>query len=121
MKPEYPIKTRLKPEDYRTETGILHIPQQDPLNQILKLIVTRFVFMRLIQTISQKANQQRYHHVNVPINPHVTISHFAISVSNVVKAITAKGNKIANTILMSSKPFLIAVLTDDVTGYFTST
>ena len=78
------------------------------------------MFIRLIQTISQKANQQRYHHVNVPINPHVTISHFDISVSNVVKAITANGNMIANTMVMSSKPFLTVVLTDAATGYLTS-
>lgn len=76
--------------------------------------------MRLIQTISQKANQQRYHHINVPMNPHVIISHLDISVSNVVKAITANGKMIANTIVISSTPFLTAVLTDAATGYFTS-
>lgn len=78
------------------------------------------MFIRLIQTISQKANQQRYHHINVPMNPHVTISHLDISVSNVVKAITANGKMIANTMIISSMPFLTAVLTDAATGYFTS-
>lgn len=78
------------------------------------------MFIRLIQTISQKANQQRYHHVNVPIIPHVAISHLDISVSNVAKAITANGKIIANTMVMSSIPFLTAVLTDVATGYFTS-
>lgn len=96
------------------------IRKQDPLKQELKRIVTRFVYVRLIQTISQKANQQRYHHINVPINPNVAISHLEMSVSNDVKAITANGKVIANTIVMSSKPFLTAVLTDAVTGYLTS-
>jgi hypothetical protein len=76
--------------------------------------------MRPIQTISQKANQQKYHHISVPIDPHAIISHFDIFVSNDVKAITTNGNIIANEIIISSNPFLTAVLTDAVTGYFTS-
>jgi len=120
MKPEYTVKARIKPEDYRRKPGSCFIPQQDPLKQESKLIEIHFMYIRLIQTISQKANQQRYHQINVPINPHVAISHFEISVSNVVKAITANGNRIANTMVKSSKPFLTTVLTDAVTGYLTS-
>jgi hypothetical protein len=74
----------------------------------------------LIQTISQKANQQRHHQINVPAAPHVTISQIDMSVFSIVKAVTANGNTIANTIMKSSKPFLTVVLTDDVTGYLTS-
>jgi hypothetical protein len=78
------------------------------------------IIISLIQTISQKANQQRHHQINVPAAPHVTISQIDMSVSNIVKAVTANGNTIANTIMKSSKPFLTVVLTDDVTGYLTS-
>ena len=94
--------------------------EQDPLKQRLKPTKTHCILITLIQTISQKANQQRHHHINVPAAPHVTISHVDMSVFNIVKAVTANGNKIANTIVKSSKPFLTVVLTDDVTGYLTS-
>jgi hypothetical protein len=85
----------------------------------LELTKTYYILIPLIQTISQKANQQRHHHINVPAAPHVIISHVDISVFNFVKAVTANGNKITNTIVKSSKPFLIVVLTDAV-GYLTS-
>ena len=71
-------------------------------------------------TTSQKANQQRHHHINVPTNPHGTISHVGKSVFNVAKIVTANGNTIANAIVKSSKLFLTVVLTDAVTGYLTS-
>jgi hypothetical protein len=78
------------------------------------------VLIQLIQTTSQKANQQRHHHINVPATPQVTIFHVDMSVFNFAKAVTANGNTIANTIMKSSKPFLTVVLNDAVTGYLTS-
>jgi hypothetical protein len=89
------------------------------LSKVINISKTYCILLPLIQTISQKANQQRHHHINVPVAPHVIISHVDISVFNFVKAVTANGNKITNTIVKSSKPFLTVVLTDAV-GYLNS-
>lgn len=42
--------------------------------------------------------------------PKITISQIGISVFNAAKAVAANGNKIANAIAKSSKPFLIVFL-----------
>jgi hypothetical protein len=86
----------------------------------LTLIETFDTFIQLIQIINQKASQQRYHQINVPTAPQVNISHIGIFVSNNEKAVTTNGNKIANAIVKSSKPFLTVVLTDTITEFLTS-
>ena len=70
--------------------------------------------------MNQKANQQRHHQINVPATPQATIPHVDMAVFSAAKAVTANGNKIANAIVKSSKPFLTVVLTDAVTRCFTS-
>ena len=74
----------------------------------------------LIQIISQKIHQQRYHQINVTAGPQINISNLEMPVSKVAKAVNAKGNKITNTIVKSSKQFLTVVFTGIVTKFFTS-
>jgi hypothetical protein len=74
----------------------------------------------LIQTINQKANQQRYHQINVPNAPHIIIFHIEKSLFDNAKAVAANGRTIANAIVKSSKQFLIFIITDVATGYLTS-